>query len=315
MQPLNIQQTFEDISLARLSSYHSFFSGPDPHEAYGLYCWNEALSATLFRLISITEVVMRNRFHVALSLHCQGNPFSVGRPDANDWFNHISLPQKSHTKIRNVTHKWHKKHGLQPRHPAPSANDVVSQMTFGFWPALLNTQLPWGSLLPTIVPWHRYKTSAHWKVLKNQDALYARLDLVNQLRNRIAHFEPIWKQGNILEEKRQRRGQPAPATAIPAPTTPTDAIAMLHERHNRTAELLRWLSPDRARDYQRSYVHDHFMWVCSIEGMSAYQRLKPGYELPVSRFKRDLNSIVRRGDMVRVSRSGSQHGTYYPVRR
>ncbi len=315
MQPLNIQQTTEDISLARLSSYHNFFTSLSHHEAYGLYCWNEALSTTLFRLISITEIVMRNRFHVALSLHCQSNPASVGRPDANDWFNHINFPSKSQDKIKGITHYRHRRHGWLPRQPMPSSNDTVSQMTFGFWPALLNASVPWGTLLPDIVPGHRHKTSAHWNVQRNQDALYARLDLVNKLRNRIAHFEPVWKQRGICEEKRQRRNQPLPAIVVPAPTTPSDAIKMLHERHDRTTELLHWLSPNRARDYEQSYVRDHFKWICSDEGLAAYQQMKPGYELPLSRFKRELNGIVRRGDMIRVNRSGTQHGTFYPVRR
>lgn len=315
MQPLNIQQTLDDISVARLSTYRSFFPNTSHQEAYGIYCWNEALSSTLFRLISITEIVMRNRFHKALSLHCSGNPAVVGMPDANDWFNHIALPHKSKDKIKKATEKHTKSRGWQPRVPPPSPNDVVSQMTFGFWPALLNSRLPWGSLLPSIVPGHRYTTPAHWAARRNQDALYTRIDLVNQLRNRIAHFEPVWKQGNILEEKRQRKNQSAPAIVIPAPTNPADAINMLHERHNRTAELLRWLSPDRADDYRRSYVHDHFLWICSLEGLDAYRTLKPGYELPLARFKRDFNSIARRGDMVRVRRSDGTMGTYYPIRR
>jgi len=262
---------------------------------------------------------MRNRFHAALSQHCHNNYHAqvVGRPEANDWYEHINLSPKSVQKIENITHRRARRGRPAVRkHPAPTSNDVVSQMTFGFWPSLLNNRaLPWRDLLPDIVPGHRYKTASHWGRQRNQDALFARLDLVNQLRNRIAHFEPVWKQGNILEEKRERQNGPPRSILIPAPTTAADALAMLHERHNRTAEILSWFSPDRHKDYLHSYIYDHFRWLCSDEGLNAYQQMMPGLQMPLSRFKRELNSIVRRGDVVRVNNTGGRHGTYYPFRR
>ncbi|MEC8900461.1 MAG: Abi family protein, partial [Pseudomonadota bacterium] len=195
MQPSNIQQTHIDISHARLSSYQNFFQCHDPQEVYGIYCWNEAISGALFRLISITEVVMRNRFHVALSQHFY-SAMSVGSYEANDWYNHVGLTNKSQVKVRGVTHKPPSRRGQQwtPKRPMPTSNDVVSQMTFGFWLKLLDARAPWENLIPNVLPGHRHREASHWKKLRNQDALYARIDLVNRLRNRIAHFEPVWKQ-------------------------------------------------------------------------------------------------------------------------
>ncbi len=315
MQPNNIQQTHTDISVARLSSYRFMFHGADDHEIYGVYCWNEALSATLFRLISITEVVMRNRFHSALSLHLH-NHRSVGRNDSNDWYNHVTLPSKSVQKLKKETHYRQRRTGnLIPKNPAPSSNDVVSRMTFGFWPKLLDASLPWGDLLPQIVPGHRYKTSSHWRVRRNQDALYARLDLVNKIRNRIAHFEPVWKQGDLYEERRQRPGSPMPVIEHSAPTTPAECIARLKLIHDRIAELLKWLSPDRHKDYMDNYVESHFTWICSQEGLNTYKQLKPGVALPLSKFKRDLNGLMKKRVMISVNRKNDQIGTYYPVFR
>jgi hypothetical protein len=311
LKPNDILQTTEDISVARLSSYHKFFGPLDSHQAYGVYCWNEALSATLFRLISITEIVLRNKFHIVLSSHSY-SPLSIGRETANDWYNHIDLSGKSRSKVENVTH-FRRKGKLQPKDPAPSSNDVVSQMSFGFWPNLLNTDsLPWSELIPKIIPNHRYPSANHWKKLKNQDALYARLDLVNKLRNRIAHFEPIWKQGVLREE---RRGRPnyKPKIVLPAPSTPNESIERLTLVHDRVLELLKWLSPERHKDYSSSYVHMHFKWLCCVEGLNSYKNLKPGKTLPLSKFKRELNSITRRQEMVRVKKSHALFGCYYPV--
>ena len=315
VQPANIQQTHIDISVARLSSYRTMFHGANDHELYGIYCWNEALSATLFRLISITEVVMRNRFHTALSLHLH-NHQSVGRNDSNDWYNHVNLLSKSADKIRSETHFYQKRRkAWLPKRHQPSANDVVSRMTFGFWPKLLDASLPWGQLLPQIVPGHRHKTAAHWSVRRNQDALYARMDLVNKVRNRIAHFEPIWKQGDLYEERRWRQGSPNPSVQFSAPTTPVEAIKRLKLIHDRTTELLKWLSPDRHKDYMDSYVESHFNWLCSQEGLNSYMTFKPGITMPISKFKRDLNGLTKKKVMVSVNRKDNPVGTYYPTLR
>ncbi|MCS6137137.1 hypothetical protein G3496_19740 [Shewanella baltica] len=316
MQPINIQQTHIDISLARLSSYRAMFHGANDHELYGIYCWNEALSATLFRLISITEVVMRNRFHTALSLHLH-NRNSVGRKGSNDWYSNIALTSKSAEKIRAETHFYHKNSKTwRPKKPQPSANDVVSRMTYGFWPKLLDVSgIAWGQLLPQIVPGHRYKDSTYWSVTKHQDALYARLDLVNRIRNRIAHFEPVWKQGALYEERRERHGSPKPSIELYAPRSPAEVILRLKLIHNRITELLKWLSPDRYSDYMTSYVESHFNWVCSDEGLTAYKQMQPRVSMPMSRFKRDLNGILTRQVMVTVSSKSSPVGTYYPIPR
>ncbi|HDO1318125.1 TPA: Abi family protein [Aeromonas veronii] len=315
MQPSNIQQTHIDISHARFTSYRNMFSRANDYELYGIYCWNEALSSALYHLISMTEVVMRNRFHSVLSLHLHCHQ-SIGWQDSNDWYNHINLPQKSVAKIQEVTHTRQRRTGrMILKNPAPSANDVVSRMTFGFWPKLLDVPQPWDQLIPMIVPGHRYPTQSHWSVLRNQDALYCRMDLVNKLRNRIAHFEPIWKQGDLLEERRPRQGSPAPQIIDPAPRTPAQVIARLRLLHNRTAEFLKWLSPHRYNDYLSGYVYSHFDWLCTEEGLTAYKSLQPRIEIPVSRLKREAHGLIRKKTMVSVIRKGAVIGTYYPIIR
>lgn len=315
MQPSNIQQTHIDISVARFTSYRNMFNSANDYELYGIYCWNEALSSTLYHLISITEVVMRNRFHAVLSSHLLC-PQSVGRRDSNDWYNHIVLPIKSAVKIQEVTHTKHRRtRQLILKTPAPSANDVVSRMTFGFWPKLFDVTLPWDQLIPLIVPGHRHLNQSHWSVLRNRDALYCRMDLVNKIRNRIAHFEPIWKQGDLQEERLPRKGSPAPQVIQLAPTTPAQVIARLQLIHNHTTELLKWLSPNRYNDYMSGYVSSHFDWLCTIEGLTAYKSLRPRVEVPVSRLKREANGLIKLKTMVSVSRKGEAVGTYYPILR
>lgn len=121
------------ISHARLSNYRTFFSPADDNGTLGLYQWNDDVSGALFRAMSLLEIVLRNQFHKAL-----GSRYgAVGPTGGKDWFNHLKLNPDSREKVKKITHK--KRHGTWlPRSPMPSPDDVVSKLTFGFWPHLLD---------------------------------------------------------------------------------------------------------------------------------------------------------------------------------
>ena len=265
------------LSHARLSNYRSFFAAADEVQVLALYQWNDELSACLFRTISLVEVVLRNQFHKAFSLR-HG---VVGGHLSKDWYHHVELADIAKNKIKKITHS---KQG-QPRIPAPSPDDVVSGLTFGFWPHLLdltkdNLQQPidWGSILLDVLPGHRQKQAKHWAKQKHRDALFARLDLCNELRNRIAHHEPIWKLGRLMAESRDRPNKPL-AVAAPAPTTPDEALARLRLLYDRVIELLRWLSPDLADQHTRCELHLRCMSLLQPATLQAYRQTLPTAEI------------------------------------
>ncbi|MFG6412465.1 Abi family protein [Roseateles sp. DC23W] len=238
------------ISHARLSNYRSFFSPTSDNETLGLYQWNDDVSGCLFRAMSLLEIVLRNQFHKALG--CRFG--AVGPTGGKDWFNHLNLNPDSRDKVKKITHR--KRHGTWlPRNPMPSPDDVVSKLTFGFWSHLLDVThdatgqtLKWGEILVDVVPGHRMRQPTQWRQ-PERDALFARLDLCNEIRNRIAHHEPIWKLGPLLQEARARSGV-TPVIVAPAPTTPADVIDRLSVYYDRMMELLKWLSPDVAAAYR-----------------------------------------------------------------
>lgn len=202
------------------------------------------MSAVLFRTISLVEVVLRNRFHHAMSLRYG----IVGSQGSKDGYEHVALGSHSRSRITDITHYRQGQHTL-PRVPAPSPDEVVSSLTFGFWPHLLslnadshNRALDWGPILVDVLPGYRQRQTTYWAKLKHRDALFARLDLCNELHNRIAHHEPIWKLGPLMSEGRPRKGVPLTIEA-PAPSTPADAVARLRLVYERVTELLSWLSP------------------------------------------------------------------------
>ncbi|WP_175730667.1 Abi family protein [Burkholderia ambifaria] len=271
------------LSHARLSNYRSFFGAADDAQALGLYQWNEDLSAVLFRTISQVEVVLRNRFHHAISLRYG----TVGGHGSRDWYAHVALGAHSRSKITDVTH-YKRGHQLLPRVPAPSPDDVVSRLTFGFWPHLLdlrkdvhNRPVDWGPILVDVLPGHRQRQATHWAKQKHRDAMFARLDLCNELRNRIAHHEPIWKLGPLMDEGRARPGVPLTIQA-PPPSTPGEALARLQLLYGRVIELLAWLSPTVAAQYAASDMHLRCLNLLQPEALEAYKRTLPPAEIDLS---------------------------------
>ena len=272
------------LSHARLSNYRSFFGAADDAQALGLYQWNDDLSAILFRTISLVEVVLRNQFHFAMSLRYG----AVGGHGSKDWYAHVALGAHSRSKITDITHYKRGQHIL-PRVPAPSPDDVVSGLTFGFWPHLLdlkknlhNQVVDWGPILVDVLPGHRQRQTTYWAKLKHRDALFARLDLCNELRNRIAHHEPIWKLGPLMNEGRPRQGIPL-TTQAPAPSTPADALARLHLLYDRVTELLSWLSPAVAAQHTASDMHLRCLNLLQPETLGVYQQALPPAEIDLAR--------------------------------
>jgi hypothetical protein len=268
------------LSHARLSNYRSFFGAADDAEALGLYQWNDELSAVLFRTISLMEVVLRNQFHHAMS-HRYG---AVGGQGSRDWYAHVALSPLSKSKIQDITHY---KRGAQllPRVPAPSPDDVVSGLTFGFWPHLLDLKVDlhhqpvsWGPILVDVLPGHRQRQASYWAKVKHRDSLFARLDLCNELRNRIAHHEPIWKLGPLMTEGRSRPGSPLTIQAA-APTTPADALNRLRMLYDRITELLGWLSPAVATQHLAGDMHLRCVNLLQLDTLGEFRRALPPAEI------------------------------------
>ncbi|HIF9102569.1 TPA: Abi family protein [Photobacterium damselae] len=318
MQVQDYQYLKQDLSLPRLSSYQHFFKPESPIELYGHYCWNEAISSAFFRLIGIVEITLRNKLHSALSQHYY-NSSSIGSKESNDWYKSLELNLRSEENILKITHS-RKKGKWQPKHPPLSHDDVISRLTYGFWPKVLdikkdktNKPVPWGQIIPNVIPYHRQKGDSYWKKVKHQDTLYARLEMVGSLRNRIAHFEPIWKQGALFEETRERQNK-TPKKLENAPTTNSEALERLRLIHERIQELLGWLSSSRLKNYQNSYTFRQLNWLLSASGKATYLDLQDQSQLSKTEFKRNMTSIISKQKTVAITQKNDVVGIFYPLR-
>lgn len=286
----------EALSHPRLSSYRRFFKASTDAEAIGLYQWNEELSGALFRAVSLVEIVLRNQFHRALS-----TSYGVsGSTTSRDWYQHLTLNATSSKKIREVL-SYKSRGTWLPKVPVPSPDDVVSKLTFGFWPHLLDVardsaggSVPWGALLLQILPGHRQRQASYWNKQSHQDALFARLDLCNELRNRIAHHEPVWKLGPLMDEARARPGRPLSQVA-PAPSTPADALARLRLIYDRLIELLGWLSPSVAKAYAGGEIDARCNMLLAAKTLAHFQARRLPAEIDLAKLigKRELRKVMK----------------------
>lgn len=269
------------------------------------------------RLIGVVEVLLRNRFHVALSQQYWQPGTSRGAIDSNDWFLQLYRPYAAWNLQNEGDKKIRKKLGPQTNQATPTK--VIAGMTYGFWPRVLDAQstvsgaaVPWSTLLPQIVPGHHQRAATYWGVLAHQDALYARMNLVGDLRNRVAHFEPLWKFGDEKAEERERAGIP-PATVNPAPTTVIEALDRMNRSYQRTTQLLHWLSKSRAVEYSHSENHQALLWLMSMPGFDHFRSLPAHREVRLSSLARtwDLKSNLRSSGFVLITDKGDRVGRYY----
>ncbi|AXS11840.1 Abi family protein [Klebsiella pneumoniae] len=272
-EPSNIASCIIDTSAVRLSSYRIFFR-VDDESAFAIYKWNEEVSSRLMKLVGVIEVTLRNRIHSAMSQAVQ--TLARGNLQNNDWFNHLSLGGGTQSKLNKVLLTK----GNRPKNPQPSPNFVVSKMTYGFWPNILKTdkktdnkRLEWETLFPLIFPGLPPATAGYWKTLKHRESVIARCFSVGELRNRIAHFEPVWKFGSEIEESIPKHNY-VPKVVNPAPQNKHEAVARLNMEFSRAMQLLNWLSPHAYQDYLKSESKRSLDWLITESAIDAFIKHK-----------------------------------------
>ncbi|KQR78512.1 hypothetical protein ASG35_08765 [Burkholderia sp. Leaf177] len=323
---IHVADAVQALSRARLKNYRTFFGAVDDRAAYGLYCWNDAISASLSRALAFTEIALRNQFHAALSAR-----YGEGAASSRDWYAHLCLNPKSTSLIQKITHERRRVSGAYeqiPRSPAPSPDDVVSKLSFGFWPHVLdisfdndNCPLDWPAMLMEIVPGHRHSSLAFWSRPRNRDNLFARIDFCKDLRNRIAHLEPVWKAGPLMTEGRARVERKI-RVEHSAPANPAEALARLQIAYERVLELLKWLSPSLGEVYMASEAHHCFESLNRIAALNAYKRhgghrriaaLNLNAYHSLRRLKKELRGIGRHHGAAEVRNGGRPLARWIPV--
>lgn len=168
------------LSSARLSKYTRL-----GHEdkAIELYAFNLQLSQSFYIALSILEVTLRNKINVRLISEYGEYWYDL---ESGDWYNKVAFLKVATQKNQLITAKDRAKKIAKTQNRVPVSDDIVAHLDFGFWTAMFSTNYEdlWQRVLKDIA------VKSNGKGLKRQE-ISVRLDDIRNLRNRIAHYEPI----------------------------------------------------------------------------------------------------------------------------
>ena len=145
--------------------------------AYQLYLINIELSEALYPALSLLEISLRNAIHQKLKEYFKDD----------FWFKN-KLPKEFQTAIQRAEQK------IQFHQKPVTADGIIAELNFGFWNRLFNryhAQLLWKPLRTIFV--HLPKQE---KQRKNIDESLHR---IRNIRNRVYHYEPIFRNFSYLE--------------------------------------------------------------------------------------------------------------------
>lgn len=219
-------QDFERImTTARMSRYLSACSG-NTKRAMTLYRKNLQLSQELFTIISCFEIALRNEIDHQLLL-------TLG----SDWLrNGVALGGFFDNPNCRLT-KDTIKDAVQKLNHLYTHNKLVAELGFGFWRFMFASHqfTATGRTLLQIFPAKPKSTAT---VQYNQTFVFNQLAQINNLRNRIAHHEPICF----------------------VPGQPIKSTTYARQHYGLILQLFQWMSINES---QLLYGIDHINTVCN----------------------------------------------------
>lgn len=196
------------LSSQRFATYR--LPGESDAQAFARYQWNIRLAEALVPAFNYFEVGLRNGINNAIA-NLFGQDWLLTKP------NGLYLSQGSIEKIQEAKDEF-----LKIKHRPATHGDVLANLSFGFWAGFFhNRHAP--------VLWNRPKKT--WPVIfPNLPAaqwqwqnIKAKVFEVKDLRNRIAHHEPIWNSNPPVDVVHQTCIGLVRAMSIPA----ADALAQI----------------------------------------------------------------------------------------
>lgn len=176
----------KSITPTRLGTYLSAAEGNEGR-ALDLYLWDRELAIAFLGDLAILEVAMRNAMNARL----------VERW-GDEWFRNVDMPLDDRS-LNTLNAAWQRITGPKTQ------GKLVAQCMFGFWRGLLDKgdhvgkaprrvrieyEVLWRGVLDKAFPGGRAQASADTERWNREYAL-AVVTRVNELRNRVAHHEPL----------------------------------------------------------------------------------------------------------------------------
>lgn len=158
----------EAFAMPRLSPY-LVAAETSGIQADVLYLWNLRVSEAFYGSLHCLEICLRNSLQKRLS----------ERHSRVDWWIDAPLAPAALVKINKA-----RQQAIRPDRPHPGPNDIVAELSFGFWASLLNRRYDRHLWVPAL-----HRSFPHYRGAR--EPLRNNLETMVLLRNRVMHHEPI----------------------------------------------------------------------------------------------------------------------------
>ncbi|MGN6610360.1 MAG: hypothetical protein ACTHLJ_01160 [Angustibacter sp.] len=181
--PQDISSVIAVVSRPRFDTYVNACAG-DSQRAAALYGWNARVSAALMVPAHLAEIAVRNAVDEVLV-----RVYGARWPWNPTFIRSLTNPTKGYSPQRDL---------LSCASQQPSTGKVIAELKFVFWEKMFTARHDvrlWERGLTTVFP--HAPTTLAVKALRNR--VYADLETIRRLRNRVAHHEPIFTR-DIAED-------------------------------------------------------------------------------------------------------------------
>lgn len=193
-RPAGLYQVLEPhLAAARLAPYLAAVDG-NRRQAIRLYQWNIALSGAVYEALHVVEVVLRNAIDTQLcAWNVAQTNTQTGKARDRDWLLDPAPLLRRLVREQELTKARQRAEQAIRHHRRPVAHaDLLAQLSFGTWRFLLPDRDPGRQRL-----WNDALHSAFPHLNRPPRELVKSVHGVYQLRNRVAHLEPLLRSGNI----------------------------------------------------------------------------------------------------------------------
>lgn len=173
------------LSRPRLTTYE-IAAGHDSGRAVDLYRWNAQVASALMFPMHFAEVATRNAVVDALE-----DVYGSNWPWEQTFERSLPTPRNGFNSRREL---------IQVRQAQPTAGKVVAELKFVFWQKMFTQRFDvrlWDGRLVGLFP-----NSGMIGDAQLRTRIYADLEVIRRLRNRMAHHEPIFYR-NLTQELAQ----------------------------------------------------------------------------------------------------------------
>lgn len=253
-QVLDISEVLKTVGSPRLDPYKAFFQCETDTQLLGAYFWGQTIGVAFQPTLAMYEIALRNAIHRAAS-----DFSSKSVSDSYPWYDRaqdgaVRIVGKTLVKLNEVLYS-----GDPPlrRHPQPSPDSVVASLSFGFWPSMLAglAKREQTLILSKAFRAHPKSHPKFWGNQENVTDLIGTLKGIQDLRNAVAHHEPIWKchRLNIPEGHWSQ------------------SVRSLREKHAAMLEVMAWCCPASAAAAEHSFATRLFKSICSTNAVQAFK--------------------------------------------